>query len=86
MEKTDRTIPYYFFAYEQLHMKQLHQLLRSLGEGGSDGAYYSIGHAIWEDDASIKVVVWHSSFIRICPERKQTDHPAPVRQRLNAEE
>ena len=54
MERIDRTIPYYFFAYEQLHTKQLHQLLRSLGEGGSGGAYYSIGHAIWEDDASIK--------------------------------
>ena len=47
MEKTDRTIPYYFFAYEQLHTKQLHQLLRSLGEGGPGGAYYSIGQAIW---------------------------------------
>ena len=54
MELSDRTITYFFYAYEQLHTKQLHQLLRSLGEGGSGGAYYSIGQAIWEDDASIK--------------------------------
>ena len=54
MELSDRAITYFFYAYEQLHIKQLHQLLRLLGEGGSGGAYYSIGQAIWEDDASIK--------------------------------
>ena len=85
MERIDRTIPYYFFAYEQLHTKQLHQLLRSLGEGGPGGAYYSIGHAIWEDDASIKSGSLAQLIHRMCSERLQTDHPASVRQRLNAE-
>lgn len=57
-----------------------------MGEGGSDGAYYSIEHAIWEDKASIISGSLVQLNHRMNPERKQTDHHAPVRQRLNAEE
>ena len=50
------------------------QLCRQIREGGPVGAYYSIGHAIWEDDASIKSGSLAQLIHKNVPGRNQTDH------------
>lgn len=57
-----------------------------MGEGGSHGAYYSIGQAIWKDKTSIK----NGSIVQLIQKmysaRIWTEHPSSGRQGLNAEE
>ena len=48
--------------------------LQANQRGRFDGAYYSIGQAIWEDDASIKSGSLAQLIHKNVPGRNQTDH------------